>query len=64
MGTFDRVVRAILGLALLGMFVLAEGSLRWWGLLGMIPLVTAAIGFCPLYALLGISTCPRRERPL
>jgi hypothetical protein len=58
-GNTDRVLRVILGVALLSMFMLAESSLRWWGLLGIVPLATAALGFCPLYALLGISTRAR-----
>jgi hypothetical protein len=58
-GNTDRVLRVILGVALLSMFLVAESSLRWWGLLGIVPLVTAALGFCPLYAVLGISTRSR-----
>lgn len=58
-GNADRVLRVILGVALLAMFLVAESSLRWWGLLGIVPLATAALGFCPLYAVLGISTRAR-----
>jgi hypothetical protein len=58
-GSLDRALRVILGLALLALFVFAEAPLRWWGLIGVVPLLTAALGFCPLYALLGVSTCPR-----
>lgn len=55
----DRGVRVVLGLALLSL--LAVGPVPGWGLaglIGLIPLVTAAIGSCPLYTLFGFSTCP------
>lgn len=58
-GSLDRALRVVIGLALLALFVFAEAPLRWWGLIGVVPLLTAALGFCPLYALLGVSTCPR-----
>lgn len=61
-GNTDRVLRVILGVALLSMFFVAESSLRWWGLVGIVPLATAALGFCPLYAVLGVSTCPHPVR--
>lgn len=60
-GTIDRALRVLLGLGLLGFALLADSPLRWWGLVGLVPLLTAAAGFCPLYALLGISTCPMRR---
>lgn len=58
-GTVDRALRVLVGLALLSMLILLEGQARWWGLLGIVPLLTAFLGFCPLYALIGVSTCPR-----
>jgi hypothetical protein len=57
-GTADRAVRVVLGLGLLSLVVLAEGAARWWGLIGLVPLLTGIAGYCPLYALLGIKTCP------
>jgi hypothetical protein len=58
-GAADRVVRVILGIALLAFFFLAPDSpWRWVGLIGIVPLLTAAIGSCPLYTILGLSTCP------
>jgi hypothetical protein len=55
-GSVDRVLRAALGLAVLSLaFVGPETP---WGYLGLVPLFTAAIGWCPLYTLLGINTCP------
>ncbi len=54
-GTIDRVFRVVLGLALLSLIVV--GPHTWLGLVGLIPLVTGFVGFCPLYRVLGISTC-------
>ncbi len=58
-GTVDRVVRVILGLGLLSL--LTVGPVPGWGLaglIGVVPLATAALGSCPLYTLFGLSTCP------
>lgn len=51
----DRTIRTVLGAAIL-VLGLVVGS--WWGLLGLIPLVTGLAGFCPIYAALGFSTLP------
>jgi hypothetical protein len=61
-GSADRVVRVIVGLALLSLLFLLSGNGRWWGLLGIIPLATAAVRFCPLYRLVGLNTCPLNSR--
>ncbi|WAC28505.1 YgaP family membrane protein [Ancylobacter sp. SL191] len=58
-GSIDRALRVIIGLGLLSLLVLLQGDLRWLGLIGLVPLATAAMGNCPLYSLIGISTCPR-----
>ncbi|HEY5373666.1 MAG TPA: DUF2892 domain-containing protein [Polyangiaceae bacterium] len=52
---FDRIARVVLGLLLLALTVVGPKTL--WGLVGLVPLVTGVIGFCPLYRVLGISTC-------
>ena len=57
-GTADRVIRFLLGLGLLGAIFLVEGSIRWFGLIGLVPLLTAMVGTCPLYSLLRLSTRP------
>ena len=57
-GNIDRALRVVLGLGLLSAVVLLESGARWLGLIGIIPLATAAMGSCPLYSLFGISTCP------
>jgi hypothetical protein len=60
-GTIDKVLRVVLGLALLAYVVLGSGSLRFIGLVGIVPLLTALVGSCPVYTLLGLSTCPTKE---
>jgi Protein of unknown function (DUF2892) len=59
-GTTDRIVRIIVGLALIAWFFLDRGQGLWHyaKLIGIVPLVTGAIGTCPIYSMLGISTCP------
>lgn len=53
-GTADKWVRILLGVVIAGLGVYYQS---WWGLLAIVPLGTAILGFCPLYALVGISTC-------
>ena len=55
--TTERVVRVIVGLAVLSLLVLLEGTERYWGLLGLIPIATAIFRYCPLSHLLKIDTC-------
>ena len=58
-GTLDRALRIVAGLVLLGMFFMyPEASWRYWTLIGIVPLATGLIGSCPLYSILGLSTCP------
>ena len=59
-GSADKVVHIVVGLALLSLLVLDPGKARWFGLVGLVPLLTAFVGFCPLYTLLGVNTCPKR----
>lgn len=54
-GTLDRTVRVLLGL---GLLYLAFSGRAVWGYLGIVPLLTGALGTCPLYSLFGFSTCP------
>lgn len=53
-GTIDRAIRVALGLALLSLTFL--GPHTWLGFVGVVPLVTGIVGFCPLYRVLGLST--------
>lgn len=55
MGKVDRGIRAVVGLALLSLVVVGPQTL--WGLVGLVPLLTAIVGRCPAYDLLGIRTC-------
>ena len=55
-GAFDRGLRVVAGLVLIGLA--ATGTVGVWGYIGVIPLVTGAIGMCPLYSMLGINSCP------
>jgi hypothetical protein len=57
-GNTERVLRAIVGLALLA--IVFVGPQTPWGWIGLVPLATALIGWCPPYALFGINTCGRR----
>ena len=58
-GTIDRALRVIVGLVLVGLA--AAGTIGMWGWIGVVPLVTGLIGFCPAYAIFGISTCPMKN---
>ncbi|WP_315736661.1 MULTISPECIES: DUF2892 domain-containing protein [unclassified Bradyrhizobium] len=61
-GKIDRLLRIIVGLAILSLTVVGPQTL--WGLLGLIPLGTALIGWCPPYAMLGINTCGTKSSPM
>lgn len=54
-GTVDRVLRIAVGLGLIG--ATATGAIGPWGWIGAVPLVTALVGWCPAYTLLGVNTC-------
>jgi Protein of unknown function (DUF2892) len=60
-GTIDRVLRILVGLALIGLA--ATHTIGAWGYVGLIPLATGLFRFCPLYTLLGIRTCPVSGAP-
>lgn len=53
-GSLDKIIRIILALII---FAIGYMTKSWWGLLGLIPLITALINWCPLYAIFGINTC-------
>lgn len=54
MGTIDRFVRIVIGIVLITYGVLNQS---WIGFIGLVPILTAFVRFCPLYAIIGISTC-------
>ena len=64
MGPIDRIIRLAIGFALLSYAVpvgFAPAGWNWIGWIGVVPLVTAVLGYCPLYTLLGVSTCPMKR---
>lgn len=54
-GGIDRALRIVVGIALIALAV--TGRIGVWGWIGVVPLLTAVVGFCPLYTMLGINTC-------
>lgn len=58
-GTVDRIARALLGVVLIALTL--TGAIGAWGWIGVVPLLTAAIASCPLYSVLGFSTCPTNK---
>ncbi|MDW8258741.1 MAG: DUF2892 domain-containing protein [Gammaproteobacteria bacterium] len=58
-GAIDRGARIILGAVLIGLSL--SGTIGWWGWIGVVPLLTGLVGTCPLYSLLGFSTCPAKK---
>ncbi|MFT3801043.1 MAG: DUF2892 domain-containing protein [Burkholderiaceae bacterium] len=58
-GGIDRVLRIVAGIILIALA--ATGTIGGWGWLGIVPLLTGIVGFCPLYPMLGFSTCPLKK---
>lgn len=54
-GTLDRTLRIIIGIALLSLTIVGPKTL--WGLIGLVPLLTGLARFCPAYRLAGVETC-------
>jgi hypothetical protein len=59
-GTVDRAVRVIAGLVILSLAFIGPKSA--WGYIGLVPIATGLIGYCPAYSLFGISTCPAKKQ--
>jgi len=57
-GQTDKVIRIILALAIAAIGIYFKS---WWGLLALLPLITTAISFCPLYKILGVNTCSQKS---
>lgn len=57
MASWDRIIRVVVGLVLIALSL--SGTIGLWGWIGIVPVVTGLIGMCPLYSLIGISTCKR-----
>ncbi|MGV6888752.1 YgaP family membrane protein [Rhodophyticola sp. SM2404] len=58
-GKLDRAVRIVLGLALIAMVFI--GPQTPWGWVGIVPLLTGLVGYCPLYSIFGINTCAMKS---
>ena len=58
-GGIDKILRIVAGAGLIG--ATADGALPAWGYIGIVPLATGLIGWCPLYPLLGMNTCPMKK---
>jgi len=61
-GALDRIIRVVIGLGLLSLLFVLEGNARWWGLIGVVPLLTAAVGWCPAYVPFGLSSCGTKAK--
>lgn len=59
-GSVDRILRIIAGLALIGLA--ATGTIGAWGWIGVMPLLTGILKFCPAYAIFGMNTCPMEKK--
>lgn len=58
-GNIDRILRIGAGVVLIGLA--ATGTVGVWGWIGIVPLATGAVGWCPLYSILGLNTCPMKS---
>ena len=59
-GGADRIVRIAAGVALIALA--ATGTVGVWGYIGIVPLATGLMGWCPAYSLLGLNTCPMKKK--
>ena len=59
-GSIDRALRVIAGLVLIALTL--TGVIGVWGWIGVLPILTGLLGWCPAYTMLGISTCPLKAR--
>lgn len=57
-GKTDKIGRILLGVTVIALGIYFQS---WWGLVGIIPLTTALSGWCPLYSIFGLSTCPAKK---
>lgn len=60
-GTIDRVLRIVAGAGILSLAFV--GPQTPWAYIGLVPLITGLVGFCPLYSVLGLCTCPVKAKP-
>jgi hypothetical protein len=57
-GKIDKIGRILLGVTVIALGIYFQS---WWGLVGIIPLTTALSGWCPLYSIFGLTTCPAKK---
>ena len=60
-GSADKIARLVVGTLLIVLALM--GTIGWWGLIGVVPIATALMNWCPAYTLLGIKTCPTDHSP-
>ncbi|MDG4553087.1 MAG: DUF2892 domain-containing protein [Candidatus Competibacter sp.] len=60
-GSADKIARLVIGALLIVLALM--GTIGWWGWIGVVPIVTALMNWCPAYTLLGIKTCPTDSAP-
>lgn len=61
-GTTDRIIRVVVGVVIIVAFaVFLPGAYKWWAAVGLVPLISGITGFCGLYTLLGMNTCPLKS---
>jgi hypothetical protein len=60
LGGIDRALRIIVGIVLIALVL--SGNIGLWGWIGVVPLVTGLVGFCPAYRLLGLNSCPLKRK--
>ena len=61
-GSIDRILRIVAGIVILSLFfIYPESSWRYVALIGIVPLLTGLMSTCPLYSILGISSCPMKK---
>jgi len=60
-GSTDKVIRVIIGLGLLSLMFVLKGDIRWVGLIGVVPILTALTGWCPGYAIFGLKTSSQKH---
>jgi hypothetical protein len=61
-GGIDRVLRIVVGIAVLSLFFVLEGNARYWALIGIVPILTGTFRFCPAYLPFGINTCSMKGK--
>jgi hypothetical protein len=61
-GGFDRILRIVVGVVFLAAVVILDGNARWFGLIGIVPLLTGIFRYCPAYVPFGFTSCPLEKK--